>query len=138
MYLSRCAPGFVLVFPLCLQHMEQTYGFECGSLKVLVLDEADRIMDMGFKRELHAILENLPATKQTLLFSATQTKEVCSLVALSLRPDAEYIAVHENEAVATPISLTQHFIKVDVGIKIRSGRAAAGLSRFVTLFTESS
>lgn len=59
-----------------VQHMEQTYGFECGSLKVLVLDEADRTMDMGFKRELHAILDNLPDNRQTLLFSATQTKEV--------------------------------------------------------------
>ena len=41
-----------------------------------VLDEADRILDMGFSATLDAILENLPAQRQTMLFSATQTKSV--------------------------------------------------------------
>jgi len=44
--------------------------------QVLVLDEADRILDMGFAATLNAILENLPRWRQTLLFSATQTKSV--------------------------------------------------------------
>ena len=44
--------------------------------QVLVLDEADRILDMGFAATLNAILENLPRQRQTLLFSATQTKSV--------------------------------------------------------------
>ena len=39
-----------------------------------VLDEADRILDLGFARALNAIIENLPPERQTLLFSATQTK----------------------------------------------------------------
>ena len=41
-----------------------------------VLDEADRILDLGFAPTLNAIVENLPATRQTMLFSATQTKLV--------------------------------------------------------------
>ena len=41
-----------------------------------VLDEADRILDMGFSATLDAILQNLPGDRQTLLFSATQTKSV--------------------------------------------------------------
>ena len=41
-----------------------------------VLDEADRILDMGFSATMDAILENLPAQRQTMLFSATQTKSV--------------------------------------------------------------
>ena len=44
--------------------------------QMLVLDEADRILDMGFAATLNAILENLPRQRQTLLFSATQTKSV--------------------------------------------------------------
>ena len=47
--------------------------------QVLVLDEADRILDMGFAATLNAILENLPRQRQTLLFSATQTKSVRSV-----------------------------------------------------------
>ena len=43
---------------------------------VQVLDEADRILDMGFSATLDAILQNLPEDRQTLLFSATQTKSV--------------------------------------------------------------
>ena len=44
---------------------------------VLVLDEADRILDLGFSHTIDAIISNLPSERQTLLFSATQTK--CSL-----------------------------------------------------------
>eukprot|EP00003_Mantamonas_plastica_P007435 TRINITY_DN1624_c2_g1_i8.p2 TRINITY_DN1624_c2_g1~~TRINITY_DN1624_c2_g1_i8.p2 ORF type:complete len:177 (-),score=45.59 TRINITY_DN1624_c2_g1_i8:383-913(-) len=66
-----CTPGRLL------QHMDETPGFDCSNLKVLVLDEADRILDMKFEREIQAILENIPEEeRQTLLFSATQTKSV--------------------------------------------------------------
>lgn len=41
---------------------------------VLVLDEADRILDLGFAQTMNAIIENLPTERQTLLFSATQTR----------------------------------------------------------------
>ena len=59
-----------------LQHLEQTYGFSTDQLVMLVLDEADRILDMGFKKTLNAILRFMPPPpqRQTLLFSATQTK----------------------------------------------------------------
>lgn len=53
--------------------MDETPGFEPANLQLLVLDEADRILDMGFAATLDAILENLPQEgRQTLLFSATQ------------------------------------------------------------------
>lgn len=50
-----------------------------------MLDEADRILDMGFQKELNAIVDNLPKQRQTLLFSATQTKSVKDLARLSLK-----------------------------------------------------
>lgn len=62
---------------------------------LLVLDEADRILDMGFSETMNAIVENLPKKRQTLLFSATQTKSVKDLARLSLK-DPEYVWVHEN------------------------------------------
>lgn len=59
-----------------LQHMDETPGFDASNLQILVLDEADRILDLGFAETLNAILANLPSNRQTLLFSATQTKSV--------------------------------------------------------------
>ncbi len=67
-----------------LQHLEQTPGFESMTLQVLVLDEADRLLDMGFSEELSSILEYLPSERQTLLFSATQTRSLKDLARLSL------------------------------------------------------
>lgn len=61
---------------------------------------------MGFKRELNAIISQLPKHRQTLLFSATQTKSVQDLARLSLK-DPEYLGVHEESDTATPNRLQQ-------------------------------
>nr|XP_020015063.1 ATP-dependent RNA helicase DDX55 [Castor canadensis] len=55
------------------------------SLDVLVLDEADRLLDMGFEASINTILEFLPKQRRTGLFSATQTQEVENLVRAGLR-----------------------------------------------------
>ncbi|KAH7882996.1 DEAD-domain-containing protein [Phlebopus sp. FC_14] len=91
-----------------LQHMDQTFGFESDNLQVLVLDEADRILDMGFARTLSALLSHLPKSRQTLLFSATQTQSVAQLARLSLK-DPVYIGAQEGSSAATPASLSQHY-----------------------------
>ncbi|XP_049413667.1 DEAD-box ATP-dependent RNA helicase 32 [Solanum stenotomum] len=95
-----CTPGRLL------QHMDETPNFDCSQLQVLVLDEADRILDVGFKRDLNAIISQLPKHRQTLLFSATQTKSVQDLARLSLK-DPEYLGVHEESDTATPNRLQQ-------------------------------
>ena len=102
-----------------LQHCEQTPGFECGGVEVLVLDEADRILDMGFRKQIDAIVEYLPGpeTRQTLLFSATQTKSVKALARLSLR-DPEYVAVGEKDAHVTPKGLEQKYVVTALSAKI--------------------
>ena len=98
-----CTPGRML------QHMDQTAAFEIGNLQMLVLDEADRILDMGFQNTIDAIVEHLPQKRQTLLFSATQTKKVSDLARLSLR-NPEYVSVHEAASSATPSTLQQNYI----------------------------
>ncbi len=99
-----CTPGRLL------QHMDETASFNCSSLKVLVLDEADRILDLGFQHTVNAIIENLPSARQTLLFSATQTKSVRDLARLSL-VHPEYVAVHEHSKHSTPHRLHQSYIR---------------------------
>ncbi|KAJ2616682.1 ATP-dependent RNA helicase dbp4 [Coemansia sp. RSA 1365] len=106
-----CTPGRLL------QHMDETAGFDCDNLQVLVLDEADRILDLGFKKTMNAIIENLPRQRQTLLFSATQTKSVKDLARLSLeRP--EYVGVHEKDRFSTPSKLLQHYMTVELPQKL--------------------
>ena len=93
-----------------LQHMDQTADLEIGNLQMLVLDEADRIMDMGFKETVDAIVEHLPREKrQTMMFSATQTKRVSDLARLSLR-DPEFVSADEGAASATPSTLKQNYV----------------------------
>lgn len=98
-----CTPGRML------QHLDQRFGFNVDDLQILVLDEADRIMDMGFQSAVDGLVEHLPKDRQTLLFSATQSKKVSDLARLSLK-DPEYVAVHEAAETATPTSLQQHYI----------------------------
>lgn len=93
-----------------LQHLDQTIGFESDNLQMLVLDEADRILDMGFFKALNAIVAHLPKSRQTLLFSATQTDSVQDLARLSLN-DPQTIGVQEEDhAGATPRNLEQHYL----------------------------
>lgn len=67
-----CTPGRLL------QHLEETYGFETNNLQMMVIDEADVMLEMGFKNTLNSILENLPRC-QTLYFSATLNNEIHKL-----------------------------------------------------------
>ncbi|KAK1896787.1 putative ATP-dependent RNA helicase DDX10 [Dissostichus eleginoides] len=106
-----CTPGRLL------QHMDETATFLASDLHMLVLDEADRILDMGFADTLNAIVENLPKTRQTLLFSATQTKSVKDLARLSLK-DPEYVWVHEKAKFSTPATLEQSYVVCELHLKV--------------------
>ncbi|XP_055128992.1 probable ATP-dependent RNA helicase DDX10 [Symphalangus syndactylus] len=106
-----CTPGRLL------QHMDETVSFHATDLQMLVLDEADRILDMGFADTMNAIIENLPKKRQTLLFSATQTKSVKDLARLSLK-NPEYVWVHEKAKYSTPATLEQNYIFCELQQKI--------------------
>ncbi|NWS74310.1 DDX10 helicase, partial [Crotophaga sulcirostris] len=106
-----CTPGRLL------QHMDETSYFYASDLQMLILDEADRILDMGFADTMNAIIENLPKKRQTLLFSATQTKSVKDLARLSLK-DPEYVWVHEKAKFSTPATLNQNYIVCELQQKV--------------------
>ncbi|XP_036972825.1 ATP-dependent RNA helicase DDX55 [Acanthopagrus latus] len=75
------------------------------SLDVLVLDEADRLLDMGFEASLNTILGYLPKQRRTGLFSATQTQELEKLVRAGLRNPVR-ITVKEKGVAATAVQKT--------------------------------
>ena len=100
-----------------LSHFESTQGFGADNLQVLVLDEADRILDLGFRSQLKKILEYCTEDRQTMLFSATQTKNVKDLSLMSLK-NPEYISVDEKSLTATPTQLVQNYVVCGVGQKL--------------------
>lgn len=106
-----CTPGRLV------QHFNETANFDCSQLQILVLDEADQILDHGFRSQVDAIISQIPKVRQTLLFSATQTKSVKDLARVSLR-DPEYISVHEEARTATPDTLEQYAMIVPLEQKL--------------------
>ncbi|KAJ3444055.1 atp-dependent RNA helicase ddx10-related [Anaeramoeba flamelloides] len=101
-----------------LQHMDESPDFQYENLKMLVLDEADLILDMGFQKTLTAILDNLPNNIQTLLFSATQKQSLKNLVRLKLKKP-EYISVDDKATTATPTNLVQCYVTCPLENKIK-------------------
>ena len=76
-------------------------------LKVLVLDEADQLLEMGFKPSIDKILSFIPRERQTLLFSATVPKQVQNIAANALRPGYAYVDCVGEEDSATNLQVTQ-------------------------------
>jgi ATP-dependent RNA helicase DDX18/HAS1 len=99
-----CTPGRLL------DHMQNTQGFNFQRLQMLVIDEADRILDIGFEEDMHHIVKMLPKERQTVLFSATQTRKVEDLARLSIKDTPIYVGVHDDAAVATVETLQQGYV----------------------------
>lgn len=79
-------------------------------VEVLILDEADRMFDMGFIKDLKKLISHIPEERQTLLFSATMPKEVARLAANILR-DPKQVSV--NSANSTADKIEDHVLFVE-------------------------
>lgn len=82
----------------------------------MVLDEADRLLDLGFKATINNILGYLPRQRRTGLFSATQTTEVTDLIRAGLR-NPVIVSVKEKSTISTPVRLQNFYIILEADEK---------------------
>ena len=80
-----------------LDHLQQR-TIDLSKVEILVLDEADRMLDMGFIRDIRKILNAIPKQRQTLLFSATFSKEIKTLASEFLQQPSEIQVTPQNTA----------------------------------------
>ena len=106
----------LIATPGRLLDLVQSNALRLGEVEVLVLDEADRMLDMGFIHDIRKIIAKIPAKRQTLLFSATMPGDISDLAAQMLR-DPVKVAV--TPVATTAERVEQRVIRVD-----RAGKPA--------------
>lgn len=96
-----CTPGRLV------DHLENTKGFNMKNLKFLVMDEADRLLDLDFGTEIEKVLKVIPRERNTYLFSATMTSKVEKLQRASLVNPAK---VSIDTKYSTVSTLLQYYL----------------------------
>ena len=110
-----------------IDHMRNSAAFTIDTLEILVLDEADRMLDDGFADELNEILTTIPKSRQTMLFSATMTSNVDKLIRVGLNQPVRLMIDAKRQTVTT---LTQEFVR------LRPGREEKRLAYLIHLCHE--
>lgn len=98
------------------EHMENSPQFDSNHVQILVLDEADKLLNKENMRDLKHVLADLPSTRQTLLFTATAAKAIKELTKLSLVNPAR-VLISEGSETATPANLQQFYTMVPLDQK---------------------
>lgn len=106
----KTRPEVVIATPgRFIDHVRNSPSFSVDDVEILVIDEADRMLEEGFQQELTEILTLLPKKRQTLLFSATMNSSISSLIQLSLsRP----VRVMINPPKQAASGLVQEFVRI--------------------------
>jgi ATP-dependent RNA helicase RhlE len=112
--LSR-KPQFIVATPGRLKDLLENYGQNIDDFDVLVLDEADRMLDMGFIRDIRAIMSHIREQRQTLFLSATITPDIEQLITTILK-DPVTVSVRKGE---TSDHVEQDIIHVEGGKEMK-------------------
>ena len=130
--LLKRRPDVVIATPgRFIDHMRNSASFVVENIEILVLDEADRMLEDGFADELDEILRTIPKGRQTMLFSATMTESVDKLVRVGMnRP----VRVSVDAQKATVEGLVQEFVRLRPGREEK--RMASLLLLCTTVYTE--
>lgn len=106
-------PDIIIATPgRFIDHMRNSASFTVDTLEILVLDEADRMLEDGFADELNEILTTIPKSRQTMLFSATMTDRVDKLIRVGLNRPVRLMVDARKQTVGT---LTQEFVRLRPG-----------------------
>jgi len=143
-------PDIIIATPGRFEHLKVEMGLELSSVKYVVFDEADRLFEMGFAAQLTEIMYSLPASRQTLLFSATLPKSLVEFARAGLqdpklvRLDAEskispglesaHFTVKRAEKEGALLHILQDIIKMPTGptqatLKIKQQSASSNKKR---------
>ncbi|XP_075952083.1 putative ATP-dependent RNA helicase DDX27 isoform X2 [Anarhichas minor] len=106
----RAGPDVLIATPgRLIDHLHNTPSFELTHIEILILDEADRMLDEYFEEQMKEVIRLCSYNRQTMLFSATMTEEVKDLAAVSLKQPIR-IFVNSNTDVAP--FLRQEFVRI--------------------------
>ncbi|KAF2683743.1 DEAD-domain-containing protein [Lentithecium fluviatile CBS 122367] len=109
----KTKPDVVIATPgRFIDHMRNSAGFQVDTLEILVLDEADRMLEEGFESQLSEILTTIPKSRQTMLFSATMTSSVDKLISIGMSRPVRLMVDAKKQTVA---GLTQEFVRLRQG-----------------------
>ncbi|MEO8664493.1 MAG: DEAD/DEAH box helicase [Ignavibacteria bacterium] len=91
--------------------------FKLGDIKMVVLDEADEMLDMGFRDDIEMILKQVPKERQTVMFSATMPKQILDLSKKYLRHPEHIKVVHKELTVP---NVNQYYIELKPSMKLEA------------------
>ncbi len=117
-------PQFIVSTPGRLKDLLENYGQKIDDFDVLVLDEADRMLDMGFIRDIRAIMSHIRQDRQTLFFSATTNPEIDQLLTTILK-DPATVSVRKGE---TSDHVEQDVVRVEGGKEAKEEKLVELLS----------
>lgn len=110
--LQKYEPKLVIATPGRFKDMMDSQMFYINDVSYVVLDEADRMLDMGFEAQIRSIMGKLPRDRQTVMWTATWPKEVRAIAKDYMKPDAVHVYVGSKEIHANP-NITQNVIVCD-------------------------
>lgn len=106
----RSMPDIVVATPgRMIDHLRNSQSVGLEELAVLILDEADRLLELGFNAEIRELVRICPKRRQTMLFSATMTEEIDELIKLSL---TKPLRLSADPSTKRPAKLTEEVVRI--------------------------